>query len=94
MNVSRMRRMAGGAIMCAGVLAATIGLGSGAAQAEVSPAATVPAGQLATTAAGFAEYRGDYGYHPGHAFFAPRPYYYEPFPWFAPRPYAFRGHYR
>jgi hypothetical protein len=87
--------MAGGAIMCAGVLAATIGPGSGAAQAAVPLVSAVPAARIAAGDTGFAEnHGGGYGYHAGHAFVAPRPYFYEPFRWFAPRPYGFRGYYR
>lgn len=91
MNSSRMRRMAGGVIMCAGVLAATVGFGSGAAQAAMPSPTAVPEAHLAAVDTGFAEYRGGYGYHPGHAFFFPRPYY---DPWLFPRPYGFHGYYR
>ncbi|BBZ64247.1 hypothetical protein [Mycolicibacterium monacense] len=91
MTISKMRRMVGGATLCAGVLAATIGFGNGVAQAAVPPGATVPAAPIVATDTGFAGHRGGYGYHPGHAFFVPRPYYDT---WFAPWPYGFRGYYR
>jgi hypothetical protein len=83
--------MVGGVMLCGGVLAATLGLGSGAAQAAVSPVA-VPAAGITATSAGFAEYR-PWGYHPGHAFYAPRRFHVPP-PFFGPRPYGFRGYYR
>ncbi|WP_193046503.1 hypothetical protein [Mycolicibacterium baixiangningiae] len=90
-HTHRVRRMVGGVMLCGGVLAATLGVGSGAAQAAVSPELVVPASGITATGAGFGEYRP--WYRPGHAFYAPRRYYAPP-PFFGPGPYAFRGHYR
>ncbi|BCI55367.1 hypothetical protein NIIDNTM18_46450 [Mycolicibacterium litorale] len=76
-------------MLCGGVLAVTVGMGSGAAQAAVPAPTAVSAAHVAAVDTGFAEYRP--WFHPGHPFHGPRPHY---GPWFAPRPYVFHGHYR
>ncbi|KUI36654.1 hypothetical protein [Mycobacterium sp. GA-2829] len=88
----KVRRWVGGAVLCGGVLAATVGLGSGAAQAAVPTPSAVPETHVTAVDTGFAEFRPAYGYgfHPGREFF-PRPYYN---PWLFPRPYGFHGYYR
>ncbi|BBY19402.1 hypothetical protein [Mycolicibacterium litorale] len=89
-HTQRVRRAVGGVMLCGGVLAASLGMGSGAAQAAVSSAQAVPAAGITAVGAGFAEYR-PWRHHPGHGFYAPRRYYAPP-PFFVPRPYGFGYH--
>jgi hypothetical protein len=93
MNSSqKTRRIVSGAVLCGGVIAAAVGLGSGAAAAAVPSAPRVPAAHAVAVDTGFAEFRPGYGFHPGHAYFGPRRYHNDPFTWFGPRPYGFRGY--
>lgn len=91
-HMPRVRRLIGGSMLCGGILAASLGLGSGAAQAAVSPELVGPASAVTAVGAGFAEYRP--WLHPGRPFYAPRRFYAPP-PFFGrPYGYHFHGRYR